>query len=71
MRLLVGALLTIAIGWGVVLASPTPQKRFSRKHAERRAQAEQICLSQGPKCRLVVKPGAPRDLTGAACVCDP
>ena len=70
MRLLAGALLTIAIGWGVVLASPTPQKRLAKKHAEKRAQAEQICLSQGANCRLVVKPGAPRDLTGAACVCD-
>jgi hypothetical protein len=70
MRLLIGSLLTIGIGWGVVLASPTPAKRAPRKHAERRAQAEQICLAKGPNCKLVVKPGAPRDLTGAACVCD-
>jgi len=70
MRLLLTALLTLAIGWGVVLASPKPPARKHSRAADRRATAEQICKQQGPNCRLVIKPEAPRDLTGAACVCD-
>jgi len=67
MRLFVGALVTVAVGWGVVLASPTPARRSDRTHA--RAQAEHACRARGPTCRLVVKAGAPRN-PGAACVCD-
>lgn len=71
MRLLLGALATLAIGWGVVLAAPKPPPRkHAGKMAARTAKAEQICKSQGPNCRLVVRPDAPRGLTGAGCVCD-
>ena len=71
MRLLLGALATIAIGWGVVLAAPKPApRRHSAKAMARRATAEQLCKQQGPTCKLVVRPDAPRDLTGAGCVCD-
>jgi hypothetical protein len=71
MRLLLGALLTVAIGWGVVLAAPRPEPRkHVSKAMARRATAEQICKQQGPNCRLVVRPDAPRDLTGAGCVCE-
>ncbi len=70
MRLLFAALATIAIGWGVVLAAPKPApRRHGSKAAARRETAEQLCKAQGPNCRLVV-PDAPRDLTGAGCVCD-
>jgi hypothetical protein len=70
MRLLLGALATIAIGWGVVLAAPKPAARkHVSKLAARKATAEQLCTSQGPDCRLVVRPDAPRDFTGAACEC--
>jgi hypothetical protein len=71
MRLLVLALVTIAIGWGVVLAAPKPpERRYAGNMAARRAKAEQICKAQGENCRLIVRPEAPRDLTGAACVCE-
>ncbi|TMA15927.1 MAG: hypothetical protein E6J86_04495 [Deltaproteobacteria bacterium] len=71
MRLLFAALATIAIGWGVVLAAPKPAPRRQwSKAAARRETAEQLCKAQGPKCRLVVRPDAPLDLTGAGCVCD-
>lgn len=71
MKLLLGALLTIAIGWGVVLASPKPVHRpRAAKQAARREAAEQICKAQGPSCKLLVRPDAPRDLTGVACVCE-
>lgn len=71
MKLLLAALATVAIGWGVVLASPRPPPRkHGSKAMTRRATAEQICTQQGPTCRLAVRPDAPRDLTGAACVCD-
>lgn len=71
MRLLLGALATLAIGWGIVLAAPKPTpRRNPSRFAARKATAEQICKSQGPTCRLAVRPDAPRDLTGAACVCD-
>jgi hypothetical protein len=70
MRLLVLALVTIAIGWGVVLAAPRPERRYAGKAAARRTAAEQICKAQGENCRLIVRPEAPRDLTGAACVCE-
>jgi hypothetical protein len=70
MRLLLGALLTIAIGWGVVLAAPKPERRYASKAAARRETAERLCKGQGLNCRLIVPPDAPRDLTGAACVCD-
>ncbi|MGZ6124957.1 MAG: hypothetical protein ACXWLR_08350 [Myxococcales bacterium] len=71
MRLLLGALATLAIGWGIVLAAPKPAPRkHPGKLAARMAKAEQICKSQGPTCKLVVRPDAPRDLTGAGCVCD-
>jgi hypothetical protein len=69
MRLFFPALATVAVGWGVVLASPKPVRR-PRPFAERRAIAEQMCRKQGPVCRLVVRADAPRDLTGAACICD-
>ena len=71
MRLLLGALVTVAIGWGVVLAAPKPVPRthFSRL-AARKANAERICKAQGPTCRLVARPDAPRDFSGAACVCE-
>jgi hypothetical protein len=71
MRLLLGALATLAIGWGIVLAAPKPAaRRHSSKLAARMAKAEQICKSQGATCKLVVRPDAPRDLTGAGCVCE-
>jgi hypothetical protein len=72
MRLLLGALLTIAIGWGVVLASPRPAPRRSHvsKQAARRDAAEQLCKAQGPTCRVVTRPDAPRDFTGVGCLCD-
>jgi hypothetical protein len=71
MKLLLGALLTVAIGWGVVLAAPKPEPRkHVSKAMARRATAEQICKQQGPNCKLVVRPDAPRDLTGAGCVCE-
>jgi len=71
MKLLMAALVTVAIGWAVVLAAPKPaQGRFASRAAARRAKAEQICKSQGDTCRLIVRPDAPKDLTGAACVCD-
>jgi hypothetical protein len=72
MRLLFAALATIAIGWGVVLAAPkpAPRRHGSSKAAARRETAEQLCKAQGPNCRLVVRPDAPRDLAGAGCVCE-
>ena len=71
MKLALAALLTVAIGWGVVLASPRPPPRkHGSKAWARRANAEQLCKQQGPNCRLVVCPDAPKDLTGAGCVCD-
>jgi hypothetical protein len=70
MRLVVGALLTLAIGWGVVLAAPKPVRRHASKAAARRANAEQLCKAQGTNCKLVVRPDAPQDLTGAGCVCE-
>ena len=71
MRLLFAALATIAIGWGVVLAAPKPApRRHGSKAAARRETAEQLCKAQGANCRLVVRPDAPQDLTGAGCVCE-
>jgi len=71
MRLLFAALATIAIGWGVVLAAPKPApRRHGSKAAARRETAEQLCKAQGPNCRLVVGAGAPRDPTGAGCICE-
>jgi hypothetical protein len=72
MRLLIGALLTIAIGWGVVLAAPrpTPRRAHASKQAARRDIAEQLCTAQGPTCRIVTRPDVPRDYTGAGCVCN-
>jgi len=70
MRLLLGALLTVAIGWGVVLAAPKPARRHGSKVAARREAAERLCKAQGPTCKLVVRPDAPQDLTGAGCVCE-
>lgn len=71
MRLLLGALATLAIGWGVVLVSPKPlPRRHASRMAARKATAEQLCKQQGPTCKLVVRPDAPRDFTGAACICD-
>jgi hypothetical protein len=70
MKLFLGALLTVAIGWGVVLAAPKPVRRQASKAAARRANAEQLCKAQGTNCRFVVRPDAPQDLTGAGCVCD-
>jgi hypothetical protein len=70
MRLVLGAVATIAIGWAVVLAAPKPARRQVSKAAVRREAAERLCKEQGPNCRLIVRPDAPRDLTGAGCVCD-
>jgi hypothetical protein len=71
MKLLFAALATIAIGWAVVLAAPKPApRRQGSKAAARRATAEELCRAQGPNCRLIVRPDAPHDLTGAGCVCD-
>jgi hypothetical protein len=71
MKLLLGTLATLAIGWGVVLAAPKPvPRKHVSKIAVRKATAEQICKSQGPTCKLPVRPDAPRDFTGAGCVCD-
>jgi hypothetical protein len=70
MKLLMMALVTVAIGWAVVLAAPKPAQGRASRAAARRAKAEQICKSQGENCRLIVRPDAPKDLTGAACVCD-
>jgi hypothetical protein len=70
MKLLLGTLITVAIGWGVVLAAPKPVRRHVSKAAARRANAEQLCKAQGPTCKLVVRADAPQDLTGAGCVCD-
>jgi hypothetical protein len=70
MKLLWGALATIAIGWGVVLAAPKPVRRHRAKPAARRDAAEQICKAQGPTCKVILRPDAPRDLTGVGCVCE-
>jgi hypothetical protein len=72
MRLLLGALLTVAIGWAVVLAAPKPVRR-PRVHAQQQARrdtAEQICKAQGANCRVVVGSNPPRDFSGAGCVCE-
>jgi hypothetical protein len=70
MRLFFGALATVAIGWGIVLAAPRPARRtHAAKQAARRETAEEICKAQGPTCKLVTRPDTPRDLTGAGCVC--
>ena len=66
MKLLAGALLTVAIGWAVVLAAPKPARRLGVARIE---TAEQICKAQGPTCKVVVRPDAPRDLTGVGCEC--
>jgi hypothetical protein len=42
---------------------------YPPRHASRRAKAEKICKAQGPRCRVLKRPGQPRDLTGVACVC--
>jgi hypothetical protein len=68
MKLLVAAFVTVAVGWGAVLASPTQGRHAARAHADRRMQAESACRARGPSCKLVGKVGAPRD-PGAACVC--
>ncbi len=71
MKLVSAALATVAVGWGVVLASPKPLPRpHSFKAAARREKAEQICRAQGPTCRVVTRPDAPRDFAGAGCVCE-
>ncbi|MGZ6125314.1 MAG: hypothetical protein ACXWLR_10175 [Myxococcales bacterium] len=71
MKLFLGALATIAIGWGVVLAAPKPAPHHhGSKAMARRATAEQLCKQQGPTCKLVVRPDAPRDFTGAPCACN-
>ena len=68
MKLFAAALATIAVGWGVVLAAPTPARRAEKTRMERRAQADHACRARGPDCKLVVKPGARSDAS-AACVC--
>jgi len=72
MRLLLGALLTVAIGWGIVLAAPKPVRRprAPKQQQARRDTAEQICKAQGANCRVVVGPDAPRDFSGAGCICE-
>jgi len=74
MRLLLGALLTVAIGWGIVLAAPKPVRRpraaRQQQQQARRDTAEEICKAQGANCRVVVRPDAPRDFSGAGCVCE-
>jgi hypothetical protein len=70
MKLLAGALLTVAIGWAVVLAAPKPARRPRPAKPARIDTAEQICKAQGPTCKVVVRPDAPRDFSGAGCVCD-
>jgi hypothetical protein len=69
MKLLAGALLTVAIGWAVVLAAPKPVRRPRLAKPARIETAEQICKAQGPTCRVVVRPETPRDLTGVGCEC--
>jgi hypothetical protein len=68
MNLFVGVLVTVAVGWGVVLASPSQPRRAAKNHADPGARAEHACHARGPDCKLVVKTGAPGD-AGAACVC--
>jgi hypothetical protein len=70
MKLLAGALLTVAIGWAVVLAAPKPARRSRLAKPARIDTAEQICKAQGPTCKVVVRPDAPRDFSGAGCVCE-
>jgi len=70
MKLLAGALLTVAIGWTVVLAAPKPARRPRLAKPARIETAERICKAQGPTCKVVVRPDAPRDFSGAGCVCD-
>jgi hypothetical protein len=70
MKLLAGALLTVAIGWAVVLAAPKPARRPRLAKPARIETAEQICKAQGPTCKVVVRPDAPRDFSGAGCVCE-
>jgi hypothetical protein len=73
MRLLLGALLTIAIGWGVVLAAPKPVRHphaARQQQQARRDTAEQLCKAQGANCKILVRPDAPNDFTGAGCVCE-
>jgi hypothetical protein len=67
MKLFVGALVTVAVGWGVVLASPSQPRRARKSHADG-AQAERTCRARGRDCKLVVKAGAARD-AAAICVC--
>ena len=68
MNLFVGALVTVAVGWVAVLASPSQPRRAPKSHADQGARAEHACRAQGPDCKLVVKAGAPRD-AAAVCVC--
>jgi len=74
MRLLLGALLTVAIGWGIVLAAPKPVRRpraaRQQQQQARRDTAEENCKAQGPTCKVAVRPDAPRDFSGAGCVCE-
>jgi hypothetical protein len=66
---LLGILLTV--GAFAAASKLRPQGRpYSAKMAERRARAAKICAAQGPTCHLQERPGQPRDLTGAGCVCD-
>lgn len=63
----------MALGGGIMLASPRPQaaeRPYTPRQPERRAFAARICRAQGPNCRVQVRPGAPRDLTGLGCVCE-
>ena len=67
MKLFAAALVTVAVGWGAVLASPTPPRRPEKARVERRAQANQACRARGPDCKLVMVKAA-RD-GSTACVC--
>jgi hypothetical protein len=68
MKLFMGAWVTVAVGWGAVLASPAQPRRAPKTHADLDARAEHACRARGPSCKLVVKAGAPGN-AAAACVC--
>ncbi len=67
------ALMGIALAVGAFAAGSKlrPQGRaYSARQTGRRSRAAKLCATQGPNCRVLERPGQPRDLTGLGCVCD-
>jgi len=63
MKLFLAALVTLAVGAGIVLASPRPQPGPPHLQ-QRQAFAERFCRAHGRDCRIFS-----RGLTGLSCVC--